>query len=82
MSDSARFDLGLSARTILIGCSLAQSRGGSAAVVVARRGNTPALAPPPCDGARFPDAREPSFHSRSGLKAELGHAARVVLHES
>ena len=38
MSDSARFDLGLSARTILIGCSLAQSRGGSAAVVVARRG--------------------------------------------
>lgn len=57
MSDSARFDLGLSARTILIGCSLAQSRGGSA-------------------------AREPSFHSGSGLKAELGHAARVVLHES
>jgi hypothetical protein len=81
MSDSARFDLGLSARTILIGCSLAQSRGGSAAVV-ARRGNTPPLAPPPCDGARFSDAREPSFHSRSGLKAELGHAARVVLHES
>jgi hypothetical protein len=37
MSDSARSDLGLSARTILIGCSLTQSRGGSA-VVVARRG--------------------------------------------
>jgi hypothetical protein len=43
MSDLARFDLGLSARTILIGCSQ---------------------------------------HSYSGLKAELGHAARVVLHES
>jgi hypothetical protein len=59
MSDSARFDLGLSARTILIGCSLAQSRGGSAAVVVARRGNTPPLAPPPCDGARFPTLANP-----------------------
>ena len=57
MSDSARFDLSLSARTILVGCSLAQSRGGSA-------------------------AREPSFHSGSGLKAELGHAACVVLHQS
>jgi hypothetical protein len=82
MSDSARFDLGLAARTILIGCSLAQSRGESAAVVVARRGNTPPLAPPPCDGARFSDAREPSFHSRSGLQAELGHAARVILDQS
>jgi hypothetical protein len=38
MSDSARSSCGLSARTILIGCSLAQSRSGPAAVVVARGG--------------------------------------------
>jgi hypothetical protein len=35
---------------------LAQSRGESAAVVVARGGRTPSLAPPPCGGARFADA--------------------------
>jgi hypothetical protein len=73
MSDSARSSLF---------CSLAQSRGGSAAVFVARRGRTPPLAPPPCGGARFSDARGPWWHSYSGLKAELGHAARVVLHKS
>jgi hypothetical protein len=38
MSDSARSSCGLSARTILIGCSLAHSRSGPAAVVVARGG--------------------------------------------
>jgi hypothetical protein len=36
---------------------LAQSRLESAAVVVARGGRTPPLAPPPCGGARFADAR-------------------------
>ena len=45
------------ARALLLGLLLAQSRLESAAVVVARRGRTPLLAPPPCGGARFADAR-------------------------
>jgi hypothetical protein len=40
-----------------LGLLLAQSRLRSAAVVVARRGRTPLLSPPPWGGARFADAR-------------------------
>jgi len=40
-----------------LGLLLAQSRLESPAVVVARRGRTPPLPPPPCGGARFADAR-------------------------
>jgi hypothetical protein len=36
------------------------SRVKSAAVVVARRGKTPLLPPPPCGGARFSDAHAPA----------------------
>jgi hypothetical protein len=50
---------------ICLSLLLAQSRLESAAVVVARRGRTPPLAPPPCGGARFSDARSPRGRSCS-----------------
>jgi hypothetical protein len=42
---------------ICLGLAARESRLESAAVVIARRGRTPLLAPPPYGGARFADAR-------------------------
>jgi hypothetical protein len=56
---------GCCSRRLVWALLLAQSRLESAAVVVARGGRTPPLAPPPCGGARFSDARSPRGCSRS-----------------
>jgi hypothetical protein len=64
-------------------CSLAQSRGGSAAaVVVARRGKNACISLLLRPAARdFPTLANLVLTPSSGLEAELRHAASVVLYQ-